>query len=130
MSEFNQLIIDNILFPTSTHDNYSAYEMLLTEHLEMADRSMVEEISGWVWKVEYSYDYMGMSKLRECLNVLRSGGVHTVVFVPDDSDEPQTARCFVEDLTAPRLAFVRGGEGRWHNISFTLREVTPHDRSN
>lgn len=129
MSNFVQLIIDNTLFPSSTHDNYSAYEMILTEQLEMADRSMTEEVSGWIWKVEYSYDYMGMSKLRECLNVLRKGGVHTVTFMPDDSDETRTGRFFVESLSAPSLAFVRADQGRWHNLSFTLREVEPHDRS-
>lgn len=129
MSEFVQLIVDGVVFPSSTHDNYSAYEMLLTEQMEVADRSIVEEISGWIWKVEYSYDYMGMAKLRECLNVLRAGGVHSVSFVPDDSDERKSGRFLVESVSAPSLAFVRGGEGRWHNISFVLREVSPHDRS-
>lgn len=128
MSEFLQLMIDGVVFPSSTHDNYSAYEMILTEQMEVADRSIVEEISGWIWKVEYSYDYMGMSKLREALDVLRAGGVHEVSFLPDDSDEWKSGRFIVESLSAPSLAFIRGGAGRWHNISFTLREVTPHDR--
>lgn len=127
MSAFVQLIIDNVLFPTSTHDHYSAYEQILTEQLEMADRSMAEEVSGWIWRVEYSYDYPGIAKLRECLAVLRSGGVHTVSFLPDDSDELQTGQFLVESLTAPSLAFIRQNQGRWHNISFTLREVSPHD---
>ena len=127
MSKFIQLIIDNTLFPTSTHDNYSAYEVELKEQLEMADRSITEETNGWIWKVEYSYDYMGMEKLRECLGVLRAGGVHTVSFVPDDRDEPVTSQFIVESLTAPSLAFVRAGLGKWHHISFTMREVAPHD---
>lgn len=122
----NQLIIDDILFPTSTHDHYSAYEQVLTEVLEMADRSVVEEVSGKIWKVEYSYDYMGMGKLRECLRVLRSGGVHTVWFLPDDGDTLREARFLVETVSAPSLAFIRDETGRWHNLSFTLREVEPH----
>ena len=129
MSKNPQLIIDDVLFPTSTHDNYSAYEVELKEQLEMADRSMTEETSGWIWRVEYSYDYMGMEKLRECLRVLRSGGVHTVSFLPDDADELKTSQFLVESLSAPSLAFIRAGLGKWHRISFSLREVDPHDRS-
>ena len=127
MSNPTQLIIDDVLFPTSTHDNYSAYEVELKEQLEMADRSITEETSGWIWRVEYSYDYMGMEKLRGCLRVLRAGGVHTVSFLPDDADELKTARFFVESLSAPSLAFIRAGYGKWHKLSFVLREVEPHD---
>lgn len=129
MSKNPQLIIDDILFPSSTHDNYSAYELELKEQLEMADRSVTEETNGWIWRVEYSYDYMGVEKLRECLRVLRAGGVHTVSFLPDDADDLKTSQFLVESLSAPSLAFIRAGQGKWHKISFALREVDPHDRS-
>lgn len=126
MSEFIELIINDVLFPTSTHDNYSAYEVDEKELLKMADRSMTEEMIGKVWMVEYSYDYMGVAKLRECLSVLRGGGVKTVSFLPDDSDELKVSEFLVESLTAPSLAFVRKSQAKWHRISFVLREVDPH----
>lgn len=126
MSNFIELIVNDTLFPTSTHDNYSAYEVDLKEVLNMADGSVSEELVGQVWRIEYAYDYMGMEKLRECLGVLRGGGVKTVSFTPDDSDELVTSQFLVESLTAPSLAFVRKSQGKWHNISFVLREVRPH----
>lgn len=126
MSNFIELIINETLFPTSTHDNYSAYDVDLKEILTMANGSVSEEVVGKVWKVEYSYDYMGVEKLRECLAVLRGGGVKTVSFLPDNSDELITSRFLVESLSAPSLAFVRKNQGKWHRLSFTLREVDPH----
>lgn len=127
MSNFIELIVNNTLFPTSTHDNYSAYEVDVKEILEMADRSITEEVAGKIWMIEYRYDYMGELKLRECLNVLRGGGVKTVSFIPDNSDELQTSEFLVQSLTAPSLAFVRNNIGKWHNLAFVLREVRPHD---
>lgn len=121
-----QLIIDDVLFPMSTHDRYSAYEEVLTEVLEMSDRSVVEEVSGKIWRIAYEYDYMGVDKLRECLAVLRSGGVHQVAFLPDNGDELISSQFLVESLSYPSLAFVRGGVGRWHSLTFALREVRPH----
>lgn len=126
MSDFVELIVNDTLFPTSTHDNYSAYEVDKKELLEMADKSMTEEMIGKIWMVEYSYDYMGVPKLRECLGVLRGGGVKTVSFIPDNSDELVTSKFLVENITAPSLAFVRKNQGKWHKISFVLREVDPH----
>ena len=126
MSAFVELIIDDVVFPTSTHDNYSAYPANKKELLEMADKSMTEETIGKIWMIEYSYDYMGVEKLRECLSVLRGGGVKTVSFLPDDSDELQISQFLVESLIAPSLAFIRKNQGKWHRISFVLREVSPH----
>ena len=126
MSKIVELIVNGVLFPTSTHDNYSAYEVDKKEILEMADRSVTEELIGQVWKIEYWYDYMGVEKMRECLSVLRGGGVKTVSFLPDSSDELIASEFLVESLTAPSLAFFRGGQGKWHKISFVLREVEPH----
>lgn len=126
MSNFIELIVNDTLFPTSTYDNYSAYEVDLKEVLNMANGSISEELVGQVWRIEYSYDYMGVAKLRECLGVLRGGGVKTVSFMPDDSDELVTSKFLVESLTAPSLAFVRKNQGKWHKISFVLREVDPH----
>lgn len=122
----NQLIIDDVLFPTSTHDRYSAYEEVLAEVLEMADRSAVEEVSGKIWRIAYEYDYMGVEKMRECLAVLRRGGVHQVAFLPDTGDEMISSQFLVDSLSYPSLAFIRGGVGRWHKLTLSLREVRPH----
>lgn len=50
-----------------------------------------------------------------------------MVYLPDDSDTMATGTFLVESMTQPTYAFSRNGVGLWHNVGFTLREVTPHD---
>ncbi len=121
-----QLIINDILIPTTTHDRYQCYEEELKVQLTMISGRMVEEVRGVVQKIVYSYDYMEDDKCREVLGVLRAKGTKTVAYLPDDGSELVTSVFLVESLTPPTLAFFRNGAAKWHNLSFVLREVRPH----
>ena len=88
---------------------------------------MVTEVRGHVWYIEYSYDYMGNELTRRLLAALRSGAALTVRYLPDDSDDLEESTFLCEDLTPPKFAFSRSGKPFWHDISFKLREVRPHD---
>lgn len=126
MSKPRQLIIDGVVLPTSTHDRYQAYEEDLRVEIQMISGRVVHEVQGTVWRIGYTYDYMGDSKMREVLAVLRSRGNKTVSFLPDNGTKLVTSVFKVESLTPPTLAFFRDGTPKWHNLSFTLREVKPH----
>lgn len=126
MSNEVQLIINDVLLPTTTRDRYSCYPEDLKEQLTMISGRVVEEVRGTVQKITYSYDYMGDAKCREVLGVLRSRGVKTVAYLPDNGDELVTSTFLVESITQPTLAFFQGGVAKWHNLAFTLREVKPH----
>ena len=127
MSKPVQLIINNVLLPTTTRDRYQCYEEDLREQIEMISGRVVEEIRGKVWKIIYSYDYMGDDKIREVLGVLRSRGAKNVAFLPDNGSKLLNSNFLVESLTQPSLNFFLNGTPKWHNLAFTLREVKPHD---
>ena len=93
----------------------------------MISGRMTEEVRGHVQKIVYSYDYMGDAKCREVLKALRSKGPKIVAYLPDDGDEMVSSTFLVESMTQPALAFFKGDIPKWHNLSFVLREVKPHD---
>lgn len=93
----------------------------------MISGRVVEEIRGKVWKIVYSYDYMGDDKIREVLGVLRSRCAKNVAFLPDNGSKLLNSNFLVESLTQPSLNFFLNGTPKWHNLAFTLREVKPHD---
>ena len=126
MIKEKQLIINGVELPTSTHDRYQAYEEDLRVEVPMISGRVVDEVRGTVWRIGYAYDYMGDAKMQEVLAVLRSRGSKTVTFLPDNSTQLLTSVFRVESLTPPTLAFYRNGTPKWHNLSFTLREVKPH----
>lgn len=126
MSKPTQLIVENVLCPTTTQDRYQSYPEDLKETLEMADRSMVEELAGVVQIISYSYDKMDDATYRQLLAAVRGGGVKTVSYLPDNGDELVTSRFLVTSITQPTLQFYKGGLPRWHNFGFTLREAEPH----
>ncbi len=121
-----QLIIDGLVLPVTSRDKYSCYEEDLVSRQEMASGRMVTELRGKVQMITWSYDYLGDALCRPLLNVLRSGGSFEVSYLPDTGDEMVTSRFIKTSLTNPTFAFGRGGKAYWHNIAFTLREVTPH----
>lgn len=121
-----QLIIDGLYLPETTGDRYQCYPAELGESLAMISGRMVREIRGVVQMISYSYDYMGGEAWRRLAAVLRSGKSFPVTYLPDDSDEMKTGTFLTDSLASPTFAFSQGGAGRWHNISFTLREVKPH----
>ena len=87
----------------------------------------VFEIRGNVWIIEYEYDYMGNDLMRQVNAVLRSGKSFQAAFLPDDSNTMSVSTFLTQDFPMPSFAFSRNGNPYWHNVSFTLREVRPHD---
>lgn len=125
----NQLIIDGILLPYTRMDRYSCWEEPLTRQVDMISGRRVVEVIGTkykVWKISWSYDYMGNALLRQLLAVLRSGKPFLATALPDNGEEMITSTFLVENMTQPAFAFDKGGVGLWHNVSFTLREERPH----
>jgi len=121
-----QLIINGISLPQTNRDKFSCYPALLSESLEMISGRVVQEVRGKVWRITYSYDYMGNDLMRQALSVLRAGKSFPVTFLPDNSDAYQSSIFRVNSITQPTFAFSKSGKPYWHNFSFTLREVKPH----
>lgn len=125
-----QLILEGgILLPYTRHDRYSCWEEPMTRQVDMISGRRVVEIIGTkykVWKISWSYDYMGNELMRQILAVLRSGKPFLATFLPDSGDWMLTSTFVLESMTQPTYAFDRSGVGLWHNVSFTLREEKPH----
>jgi len=122
-----QLIINGIVLPETSGGKYKCYEGTLSDQIEMISGRVVTEVRGHVQYIEYSYDYMGNELVRKLLLALRAGTALTVKYLPDSGDDMKTSTFVCEELTPPVFAFSRSGVPYWHDISFTLREVRPHD---
>lgn len=122
-----QLIINGIVLPETSGGKYKCYEGTLSDQIEMISGRVVTEVRGHVQYIEYSYDYMGNELVRQLLSALRAGTALTVKYLPDSGDDMKTSTFICEDLTPPVFAFSRSGKPYWHDITFTLREVRPHD---
>lgn len=122
-----QLVINGIVLPETSGGKYKCYEGTLSDQIEMISGRVVTEVRGHVQYIEYSYDYMGNELVRKLLSALRAGTALTVKYLPDSGDDMKTSTFICEDLTPPVFAFSRSGKPYWHDISFTLREVRPHD---
>ncbi len=121
-----QLIINGLVLPETSRDRYSCYEQDIGTQLEMISPRLVTELRGKVQIISWSYDYLGDELCRPLLNVLRSGGSFPVSYLPDTGDTLVTSRFLKTQLTNPTFAFSRNGKAYWHNIAFTLREVSAH----
>lgn len=122
-----QLILGDVVLPYVSGDRYSAYPDMLSRQVEMISGRVVEEQRGKVWRVSWSCDYLPTETKDAALAVLRSGEPFQAVFLPDNGTEMVAATVLTESLTPPTFAFTSHGVVRWHNLAFTLREVTPHD---
>ena len=118
---------NNLPLPEVSRDKYACWEEMLSVQVDMVLGRRVIEQRGKVWKVSYSYDYMGEVMLRAVLKVLRGDAPFVATVLPDDSDEPVTSTFVVESMSQPTMAFSRRDKAYWHNISFTLREERPHE---
>lgn len=128
MSKPVQLIINDVVVPTTTRDRYQCYEIELKEVQTMADFSMTEDVGGLAWRIVYSYDKMPDATYQALRRALRGGGIKRVSFLPDDgSSELINGEFLVESISPATLQFYLNGVPRWHNYGFVLREVTPHD---
>lgn len=123
-----QLILNNSIYlPQTSRDKYRCYPTELGTQVDMINGRRVFEIRGSVWTIEYEYDYMGNELMRQVNAVLRSGQSFPVIFLPDNADEMSSSTFLTQSFPTPTFAFSRGGVGLWHNVSFVLREVQPHD---
>ena len=123
-----QLILNNSIYlPQTSRDKYRCYPTELGTQVDMINGRRVFEIRGNVWMIEYEYDYMGNDLMRQVNAVLRSGQSFPVIFLPDNADEMSSSTFLTQSFPTPTFAFSRGGVGLWHNVSFVLREVQPHD---
>ena len=122
-----QLIIGDYQLPETSGDKYSCPEVPLVVNVEMISGRMVQEVrGGLVYEPTYEYDYMPASLWRSVYAILRSGQSFTAVVLTDKSDELVVGEFVCTEIGHPTFAFGRNGVGYWHNISFTLREVSPH----
>lgn len=117
---------EDIALPETSKDKYQCGEEILGVQIDMINGRRVIEERGRIWKVSYSYDYMGNDLLRQVLAVLRSGAPIYAAVLPDNSDEMISSYFVVESLAPPTMAFSRKDNAYWHNISFVLREEEPH----
>lgn len=122
-----QIILNNnIYLPKTSWDKYRCYPSQLSSQVDMISGRRVLEVRGWVWIVEYSYDYMGNDLMRQVNSILRGGKSFLASVLPDESDEMVVSTFLTESFPQPYFAFDRSGVPYWHNVSFTLREVSPH----
>lgn len=121
-----QLIIGDLVLPQTSRDRYSCYEEDLGSQLDMISGRRVTELRGKVQIINWAYDYLGDELCRPLLTILRSGRSFPVSYLSDTSNELQEGTFLKTSLTNPTFAFSRGGRPFWHNIAFTLREVSPH----
>lgn len=122
-----QLIVNGIYLPQTSGDRYKCYPAELGTQVDMISGRRVTELRGHVVTIEWSYDYLTPALWAQLAAVLRSGGAFPVSYLPDDSGVMATSTFLVESYTPPVFAFSRRGEAYWHNVSFKLREVAPHD---
>ena len=120
-----QLIVGGVVLPQTSNDKYSCYPEMLATQVDMISGRRVMEVRGTVQKVTYSYDTLDTQTWRSLASVLRSGTPIQVQDLPDNSDTMVSSSFLVESLTSPTFGFALNGQGVWHDISFTLREVRP-----
>ena len=122
-----QIILNNSIYlPQTSMDKYRCYPSQLGTQVDMISGRRVLEVRGWVWIVEYSYDYMGNDLMRQVNAVLRSGRSFPAAVLPDDSDTLVSSMFLTDSFPQPYYAFDRNGKPFWHTVTFTLREVSPH----
>lgn len=122
-----QLVIEGTALPETSRDKYRCYPSELSREIDMISGRRVRELRGKVQKIEWSYDYMTDSEYKRLLALLRGGKALQVAYLPDDGAELLSGEFWVESIGNPAFAFSKGMKAYWHNVSFTLREVRPHD---
>ena len=122
-----QLIVNGLVLPQTSNDKYSCWEEQLAVSVTMASGRQVTELRGKVYRIQWSYDYLGAILTNAILSALRSGQPLMVDFLPDNGTELLTSSFWVSEIQNPTFAFAHNGDPLWHNIGFSLREVNPHD---
>lgn len=122
-----QLIVGGVALPQTSNDKYSCYPDLLASQVDMISGRRVQEVRGNVQKISYAYDTLDNETWIALQAVLRSGLAFNVSYLPDNSNEMISSLFLTESISPPKFGFARNNKAVWHNISFTLREVKPHD---
>lgn len=117
---------NELALPEVSRDNYACWEEVLSVQKDMISGRRIIEGRGKVWRVSYSYDYMGNTAMRAALGILRSGAPFVATVLPDNADEPVASTFICTRLDPPKMAFSRKDNAYWHKISFELREERPH----
>ena len=123
-----QLILDGLPMPEVSYDKYVAWEEELNVDLVMADRSMVRQVpdKNKVYRANYTYDVLDTETRNKALATLQGGKPFRASVLLPQSGELVTSDFYCVSLTPPSFAFNDNGEAVWHNMAFSLREVTPH----
>lgn len=128
-----QLILDvegeYIELPES-EKKYAVNEEVLYSDQTMISGRLTREIRGSVWNISYQYGYFTETDREALLRVLKKGvrqPISCAFARPDDSTELEISEFFVTSISWPRYVFSRNGIPVWLDISFSLREVNPHD---
>lgn len=121
----DQIIIDGVRLPEVSRDNYFCWEDDLSVQVDMISGRRVVETRGKVWRVSYSYDYMGNAcyvKPWPCCDPGSLSSARCCRTIPTKSWCPG----FWWSGWTRLKCFSRRDNAFWHQISFTLREEKPH----
>jgi hypothetical protein len=118
-----QLIINGTTYPTVTRDKYRVYDVPRGENIEMADGTLVTELSGYTRYIEYNCDYFQPELMRVCLSDLRFGNPLTVAYTAPERDEMMSGLFKCVTSPTPVFAFEKDGTALWHGISFKLQSA-------
>ena len=121
-----QLIVENTPLPPVKLGRYSCRTETLSETVTMISGRMVEEIIGEVYVIDYAAESMHMEVYQELVRALRKGGGIYVQFLPDDGTELRSGYFLCTKRPAPSFQMEHLGEPIWNDVSFSLREVSPH----
>lgn len=124
-----QLVIDGVTYPEAVGEDgtYECYPETLSRELEMISGLVVLEERGEVIRINYKYRYFDDDLMRACLNSLRKKRIAMVSYLDQDSNTLKTAKFLC--TSPPRANYLMSVDGipYWENITFSLREVRPHD---
>ena len=120
-----QITIAGNALPETSRDRYMCWNEPLSVQIDMISGRRVIEQRGNVYKVSYSFDYLGNALTQTLLGILRGNSSFSATIVTDEGNTV-TSTFLCESITNPTFAFSRDGVGLWHNLAFTLREVSPH----
>lgn len=124
-----QLSIEGMAYPeaTGSDGSYACEDVQLAQTVEMISGRMVQEVRGTVKQITYTYKYFVDSMMKKCLSDLKSKKALAVVYRIPETNEMQTGNFICTAIPNPSYVFSVGDTVYWEDISFTLREVKPHD---
>ena len=136
-----QIILDvsgnAVVLPESQKGGYSVWAEQLGEMVQMISGRQVLEVRGEVYCASYQYGYFTKEEKDKIVESCRKGKrqpVKCTILLQDNTS--YTGDFFVTELKEPTFMWSsngKNGEGEavpapvWADLSFTIREVQPHD---